>query len=306
MLELRTYVGFCWLCVTPLFAQMDFARAGYTLPEPLEVAPGQIVMISTRGVTGRTPTSVFVSKPETELDGIRVSITQKKSVPIYVNILGLDQRGCTPDQIGCDPLTSLTIALPFELSPDADSPALVINDRGRDLSPIPLRPVLDRIHILNSCDMVAVFVGVFSQLQEQCSPVITHANGSPVTRQNPAHPGEVLVAWAYGLGVPGGSAVAGGISWRVAQNPPELHFQYRPNAAGMRVIQQPGTRPVFTGLMAPWGLYQTNFAIPELPAGLALSACDGVEIRSNLTITFSGANSQDSARICVTTGPDSI
>jgi hypothetical protein len=45
------------------------------------------------------------------------------------------------------------------------------------------------------------------------------------------------------------------------------------------------------------GLYQVNFAIPPIPAGVP--ACDGSKIKSNLTVTISGPNSYDAAQICV-------
>jgi hypothetical protein len=39
--------------------------------------------------------------------------------------------------------------------------------------------------------------------------------------------------------------------------------------------------------------------IPPVPPGIQLPRCDGTIIRSNLTITISGANSMDSASFCV-------
>jgi hypothetical protein len=40
-----------------------------------------------------------------------------------------------------------------------------------------------------------------------------------------------------------------------------------------------------------------NFAVPPVPAGLP--ACDGVRIKSNLTVTITGPNSSDAAQIGV-------
>jgi hypothetical protein len=46
------------------------------------------------------------------------------------------------------------------------------------------------------------------------------------------------------------------------------------------------------------GMYQLNFAVPPVPPGLP--PCDGVRIKSNLTVTVAGPNSYDAAQICVT------
>jgi hypothetical protein len=45
------------------------------------------------------------------------------------------------------------------------------------------------------------------------------------------------------------------------------------------------------------GTYQVNFVVPPVPAGLPV--CDGVKIKSNLTVTISGPNSYDAAQICL-------
>lgn len=55
----------------------------------------------------------------------------------------------------------------------------------------------------------------------------------------------------------------------------------------------------FLSVGYPGGLYQVNFMVPPIPAGLNLPRCDGERVRSNLTITISGINSMDSASFCV-------
>ena len=59
----------------------------------------------------------------------------------------------------CDPLTSLTIVMPLEMTVDQDT-VLVVNDRGNDLAPVRLHIDADKVHILNSCDTAAIFIGV--------------------------------------------------------------------------------------------------------------------------------------------------
>jgi hypothetical protein len=49
-----------------LLAQTDIAQAGYRFPEPLEVAPNQIVMITTRGIAALNPATNVVPRPEVE------------------------------------------------------------------------------------------------------------------------------------------------------------------------------------------------------------------------------------------------
>lgn len=45
------------------------------------------------------------------------------------------------------------------------------------------------------------------------------------------------------------------------------------------------------------GMYQVNFTLTATPSGLP--ACDGVTVKSNLTVTITGPNSQDAAQLCV-------
>jgi hypothetical protein len=54
--------------------------------------------------------------------------------------------------------------------------------------------------------------------------------------------------------------------------------------------------PLFAAYVGA-GTYQVNFAVPQVPAGLP--PCDGVRIKSNLTVTITGPNSSDAAQICV-------
>ena len=62
--------------------------------------------------------------------------------------------------------------------------------------------VADNVHFLTSCDQTLMKVTALSgAARTTCMPLIQHINGQLVTPDNPAGAGEILVAWAYGLGV---------------------------------------------------------------------------------------------------------
>jgi hypothetical protein len=78
----------------------------------------------------------------------------------------------------------------------------------------------------------------------------------------------------------------------------QLNFDYRPNAPASPAVPGYGltAEPLFVGYTGS-GTYQINFAVP--PGPLGVPACDGVKIKSNLTVTISGPNSYDAAQLCV-------
>ena len=106
--------------------------------------------------------------------------------------------------------------------------------------------------------------------------------------------GDGVAAYAYGLGALANDGV--GIASQLVQNF-QVSFDFRPNAAASRAVAGFGmaSAPLFVGYVGA-GTYQVNFAIPAIPAGLP--ACDGVTIKSNLTVTISGPNSFDAVPLC--------
>ena len=155
---------------------------------------------------------------------------------VNVNLFGIRQHECPAARPTCDPLTSLTLVMPLEITVDRDA-VLVINDRGKDLAPIPLRIVPDKIHILNSCDTAAIFIGVAQEAQGRCAPILQSRNGRLISRENPARPGDTVVAWAYGIGFSGRRAQPPNFELSNVPNPPELFFNFRANAGVMRRIR---------------------------------------------------------------------
>jgi hypothetical protein len=118
---------------------------------------------------------------------------------------------------------------------------------------------------------------------------------------NLAHAGDQLAVWLYGMGAKTQQAPDCCNSPDQLSKPVQsfqLNFDFRPNAPPFPVVPGFGltNAPLFTAYVGG-GLYQMNLAVPPVPAGLP--ACDGVKIKSNLTVTVTGPNSSDAAQICV-------
>jgi uncharacterized protein (TIGR03437 family) len=226
----------------------------------------------------------------TKLAGISVRLQQSDGpqgpfeVPIF-RVQFLDSTAFDPGST----YTAVTIQVPFELSPNTTA-----NSHN-----VPLLTVSDGVNstpgTVFGADTTAVKV-VSSAL---------HADGKPVTIVNPARPGEDLVVYAIGLGLPGYPFPTNGDVFNEARPVNiALNYDYRANAspskAGKLVpyrdpdpyVRYVGTSP------GSIGLYQANFVVPVPPAGL-LACRDGGDA-SNLTVTLAGQSSFDGVGICVT------
>ena len=290
------FLSLICLTASSLWSQTPLAQAGYSMMEPLEVAPAQLVMITTHGIARRIgPTSVSI--PETELDGLRASIRQPGFSPMTVQLLGIKQTGCAPNAPAtCDPLTGITVMMPLAVPSLGVTADLVLNDRGRDVRTIPVRVVPDRIHIVSTCDEVAVSVGNDSP-GSACGPVVRRAAGGQlITRENPARQGDTVVVWAYGLGLPGTPVPSEWGTVTPALNAPKVYFFFG-RQDGPAFAAGPGNPPTFAAAFPPTPLYQINVTIPSVPP--SLPPCDGTTVTSNLTVIFSGLSSMDAARLCV-------
>lgn len=278
------------------------AQAGYSAVEPLDLAPAQVVLISTQGIARRSG-PVSVSRAETELDGLRAYIRVPGSTPIPVDLLGIRQTGCADNApTSCDPLTAVTVVMPLVAPPMGARAELVFNDRGSEVRPIPIRVVPDRIHIVSTCDEVAVFVGRDSTTSA-CGPVVRRAaDGRLITPSSPARQGETIVVWAYGLGLPGRAVETEFGRLTPVLNLPSVHFFFG-TQDGLALPTRPGTPPVFAAAFPPSPLYQVNITIPSLPPaqgdGSGLRPCDGQSVTSNLTIMLTGFSSMDTLRLCI-------
>jgi uncharacterized protein (TIGR03437 family) len=155
--------------------------------------------------------------------------------------------------------------------------------------PIALDPSASQIHIIGSCDSTE------SSVVTPCVPEVHHADGTYVTSQQPAVPGETLEILAYGLGrgdapMPTGF---GAPSPPVAVGDVYVGLKFGQNLAP----SAPPVDSVAEVQMTPAavGLYRIRFVVPPVPDDAP--ACSAVG--SNLTVSVSRASSLVGAGICV-------
>ncbi len=145
----------------------------------------------------------------------------------------------------------LLVQIPFELKPNApdrepcvqppctlnlnDAVLTVVETTGRGMS-MRVYPVIDQIHLLNSCSdriTTELFGGTSDYATYPCFPAITHIDGSWVSATSPARPGEVVTAYAFGLGTPDSpikTRIRYAVEW-TARRPAVHAFLHRSAAA---------------------------------------------------------------------------
>jgi uncharacterized protein (TIGR03437 family) len=271
------------------------------------------------------------------LAGISVTLNQPGSQPTLVPLLSIQQVSVCSDggtsPPGSNPtadclITAITVQIPFELSvvppPPLTivvAPQLVVSENGNVSKAFKAGPVMDNLHVINTCDAFPP-VKVTSD-SGFCGPMVTHADGTLVTADAPAQPGEEVVIWAFGLGQTSTAVKTGSASPSPAANiASALYFQFdfRINATPSRPYFNPLIltaipAPIFAGLTpGQVGLYQINLRIPSpIPSigkcGLPFSTPGGTAnpprislyniVQSNLTIDLGADASFDGAAICV-------
>jgi hypothetical protein len=187
---------------------------------------------------------------------------------------------------------------------------VVIQENGNDSQAFRVYPVFDNFHILTTCDAYPP-VG---RTGTSCLPVVTHPDGTLVTADSPAAPGETVVICAFGIPSDKANEVRTG---EATPNRPfalpdrfetlHLFFDASPNAPpndpsfrGYAIGEQI-PRLEFAGLVPGYvGLYQLHVLIPPK---LTTSVSCGGRIRSNLTIDMALSTSFDGAPICVRPPP---
>jgi hypothetical protein len=307
---------------------------GYSWPVPVNAAPGQILNLYVHGVGSTLTQRVAASglPLPTQLAGISVTLTQTRpSQSVAVPIVAVRPMstcispGATNN--ACGHFAVVTVQIPFELVPSCqpafqacpetppglvNATQLVVSENGTAGGAIDLNPKPDQIHIVNACD-----VNMWTSNGCAGVPTITHADGSLVWQNSPAHPGEEIVIYAFGLGATKPSASTGAASpapAAAAQTFQKVNYEFAPNAGPSKGLPLnltacattpvcPNT-PAFAGLTpGQAGLYQVNFVVPapsRMPA-----PCDG-QITSNLTLTLVGQTSFDGAGICVAAATPTI
>ena len=316
----------------------SIVHLGYSAPREVVVAPGQVLHLELHGLTtafNATPVAQSLPLP-TFFNGLSVTVQRSGSASAEaLPLLRLDTiSSCfnsylanflgPTNTVPCaspDTTYDLWVQMPFDLapnSPGADSsvcstPACVVtpvNDAvltvieasGPGLN-LRVLPVVDQVHILNSCTDnigVAGLEGTSVYASYACVPAITHSNNAWVTGANPARPGEELIAYAFGMGAPPppffditGGTPAGGV---------QINKPFTISFSGMA---QSVTKPDYVGLVGgnP-GLYQINFHVPAVPATLAPCTPPPAlqqlsTVPSNFTMTVVGTASMDQASFCV-------
>jgi uncharacterized protein (TIGR03437 family) len=238
----------------------------------------------------------------TSLQGISVDLVQGERTTITpVSIRSIWQGFCAVPEV-CSTVTGITLQIPFSLkNTNIPFPLLRIKDNGAPVGAVSIRGVSDKIHIMNTCDATLIIVGAASTAPPNiCTPAVL-VNGALNSLYNLVKPGDHLAMWAYGLGNLNPEAPPPNTDPATVFPPPaflRLNFDYRPNAPASPAVPGHGVTatPEYIGHMGH-GSYQINFAVPAPPAGLP--TCDGVNIKSNLTVTLSGPNSYDAAQLCV-------
>jgi uncharacterized protein (TIGR03437 family) len=285
--------------------------AGFSNPFPLPVAPGQLLTLFVQPGAGYNSSS-----PLPTVSAVFTIGSLNETMPILE--VSQTNNSCSG---GCPSLLAVTVQVPFDapitpavgLDIAIEPSGIIVSVNGVPIPAISALASADHVHLVTMCDvLVAGAASAQSGNGQPCAPMITHANGAPVSVNSPATSGEELVAYATGLGqttpsLTTGQPAAASNSTVTAYN---LDFNYRPNALATKPSQTAPV-PLFAGATKGYiGLYQVNFIVPPPPAGLAPCALSGVSpdfvsgdfvsgVFSNLTVSVGSIFSFDGAGICV-------
>lgn len=144
---------------------------------------------------------------------------------------------------------------------------------------------------------VMVLLALGSAFTSPAQPLTAGAGyGPPI----PARPGEILVAYAVGLGRPASEIATGEAvpaPTPLAETLWLIDFNFTQNS-GPRWLTSSASSPLYVGLVPGFvGLYQVNFRIPAIiPPGTP--KC-GNGVRSNLTVSILSPSSFDGGAVCV-------
>jgi hypothetical protein len=321
----RLLVLFLLLAVNTL-AQASPTLVGtrYVASSNLVVAPGQIVRLQVTGLSTVLPSPAVqkaTSVPlPTSLAGISVTVRQffrlslhdtpQPLEPHKAPLLMVNQiDSCSSSFSPACLITYITAQIPYELGVIGGSlyysTEIVISENNLDSKPFFVSAVYDQMHVVTACDREDIQAA-------GCAAIVTHADGSQVSAQSPATPGEVVVVYAWGLGNTSPPVTTGELTPTPApvSSIPGYPFgvavrlDFAPNAAPSFLYENP---PSLTAMpyLTPGqiGLYQINVKLPSsfppVPACTTSEAIGYLGIVSNLTINLRGPYSHDGAAICV-------
>jgi uncharacterized protein (TIGR03437 family) len=310
---LATFLAAAFLATATLSAQpaAAIAGAGYSAPIPVKIAPGQILTFFVSGIGAGLTTKVSANGfplPST-LAEISVTLNELSQPPLAAETVPLlavsPLTSCDGIivTVPCTPLAAVTVQIPFGIrtmsavSPIPPPATLTISENGGSSATISLSPMSDQPHVVTTCD-----VNVSSPAPgSPCVPVVTHGDGSLVTPDHPAHTGEELVLYAFGLGATLPGLAAGGASPAPAQPVIDTFILIEEAAIQSIPSERQTFAPLFAGLTPGFaGLYQVNFLAPAPPLPFASGDCatPGTP-NGNVALTLRG-DSADQAIFCVT------
>jgi hypothetical protein len=285
------------------------AGSGYsTLSPALSVAPGQVIVLHVHGVTTAIDNPIAAVAGANglpySLSGISVDLLQGNPTTVTnLQLRAIYQTHCLAP---CSPETGITLQVPFTLASNsagagATPPQLQISQDGKPVGAVALLPVTDNVHVINTCDNDQIYIPAAVSVPQNICASDVMVGGSLNSLYNLAHAGDELAMWLFGMGAISQPAPGCCVSPDQLAKPIQtfqLNFDFRPNAPAFPVVPGFGLTgaPLFAAHVGE-GTYQVNFMVPPVPAGLP--ACDGVKVKSNLTVTITGPNSSDAAMICV-------
>jgi uncharacterized protein (TIGR03437 family) len=274
------------------------------------VAPGQIVRLEITGLkTVLAPDVRFQQATSVPLPGslAGISASVSQTVPAgrvsYVApLVAIEQINSCTDQLASSPecfITFVTVQVPYELSFLVSGPnpptEIAISENGVQSSGFRIGVASDSIHVITSCDT--------RTSQTSCQSIVAHADGSLVSPQAPARPGETVVIYAWGLGKTLPPVKTGTLTPSPAPvtaipgyDGVGVQLNFARNAAPSR----PDRVDIVVAYLTPGevGLYQVNVQLPG--AFPDVEPCS-TAVESNLTINLQGLASFDGARICAAT-----
>ena len=313
------------LGLSPLFGQgVTLVGSGYSNPTSISVSPGQITTFFVSGLDIDLTRPQNASTLPLPLSLAGISVTMKQSQSYAAPILAVQRLALCSVGAGAGPTTppeclvgAITLQVPYELSPvpapnasGTASADVVVSQDGAASKAFTVFVTTDNLHVLSTCDSFP------SKQSGICRSVVTHTDGTLLTADSPALPGETVVVYAYGLGQTSQTPITGQASPTPAatlSSPLYLQFDFTSNARPSppfinRASIIPSPTPVFAGLTpGQVGLYQINVTIPRTIPGVDKcgSTCSHVActmyntVSSNLTIDIGANLSWGGAAICV-------
>ena len=317
-------VALLFPCGVVAFSQTTsvLVGAGYSAPEPLQVAPGQVITLFYRAVgpaaNGDLRSGRAQSPLPAMLAGLAAQMIQEKSLFNVPLIEVSQQNTCQPDVAGpACLLTAVRVQIPFEISADVSqdrqsgsvtlSPVanLVLYVDGQPAASSPLQPVPDNSHVLTSCDLDG-------QTQTgTCGRVVFHRDGTPVSAGSPAAKAETVHVFLYGMGQTSPTAMTGiaaqpGYFLTDVLGSPRVRVSFTPfvNAlvsAPRRVnSSDPNEVPAVIAGAAleagEVGIYELAITVPgSLPP---MVACSGA-VRSNYILNVITSQGAEPVPVCI-------